>query len=416
MQKWFAKTDGRKQYSQIKATKTSHKKARGDDLGKKTRKNTGLRLRGSVYYADTTANGYRISQRIGRVSEREAKAILAELVAQAFKEQYFPDKKQDICIRYVLNEYGTKRLQYKKSFSTRVYLLKHLDRLLGSRVAKELRISEVEEYRRIRLSEKKTIGGKETDKTVSIKTVNEEVKELCSALKWAVKERLIEFNPIAGIEHLPLPEPKKIMLDKGHESGREWLRLYNAIGERSKSGKLTIRGMKDRLKFLIQYKTGMRIGEVNAIEYSWIDQIARYIYLPASATKSNKARNIPVDIEVIRAINDFREAVRGSRYEHDKYLFYNSKTGTHEISSFKAFKNAVLRAGLSPDVTSHALRRTRGTIWDNIDERASMEVLGHSDDKVHRKHYTIVSEERIRALADNSDNIPTIKSKDSVSL
>ena len=108
-------------------------------MGKKTRKNTGLRLRGSVYYADTTANGYRISQRIGRVSEREAKAILAELVAQAFKEQYFPDKKQDICIRYVLNEYGTKRLQYKKSFSTRVYLLKHLDRLLGSRVAKELR-------------------------------------------------------------------------------------------------------------------------------------------------------------------------------------------------------------------------------------------------------------------------------------
>ena len=67
-------------------------------------------------------------------------------------------------------------------------------------------------------------------------------------------------------------------------------------------------------------------------------------------------------------------------------------------------------------MTSHALRRTRGTIWDNIDERASMEVLGHSDDKVHRKHYTIVSEERIRALADNSDNIPTIKSKDSVSL
>ena len=108
----------------LKPQKRVIKKARGDDLGKKTRKNTGLRLRGSVYYADTTANGYRISQRIGRVSEREAKAILAELVAQAFKEQYFPDKKQDICIRYVLNEYGTKRLQYKKSFFNQSLLIK----------------------------------------------------------------------------------------------------------------------------------------------------------------------------------------------------------------------------------------------------------------------------------------------------
>jgi hypothetical protein len=34
-------------------------------LGKKTRKISGLRLRGDVYYADTTANGVRISERIG---------------------------------------------------------------------------------------------------------------------------------------------------------------------------------------------------------------------------------------------------------------------------------------------------------------------------------------------------------------
>lgn len=36
--------------------------------------------------------------------------------------------------------------------------------------------------------------------------------------------------------------------------------------------------------------------------------------------------------------------------------------------------------------------------WDGIDERASMEVLCHSDHKVHRKHYTEVTEDRIRRL------------------
>ena len=102
------------------------------------------------------------------------------------------------------------------------------------------------------------------------------------------------------------------MLDKGIESGNEWLRLYNSIGERSKSGKLTVRGKKDRLKFLIQYRTGMRIGEVNAIEHKWIDEINGYIYLPAESTKSQKSRNIPIAIDIIRAINEFSSESQGT--------------------------------------------------------------------------------------------------------
>lgn len=384
-------------------------------MGKATRKITGLRLRGGVYYADTTANGVRISQRIGKVSERDARAILSELISRAFKEQYFPGKEEEkgnSILRVILNDYGTKKLQYVKSFSTRVFMLKPLDRLLGNRITKDLRISDVEEYRRIRLSEKKTIGGRPTDQPVSISTVNHEVKELLSALQWAVRERLLEYNPIAGIEHLKEPDPKKIMLDKGKESGMDWLRLYNSIGERHRStGKLTIRGKKDRLKFLIQYKTGMRIGEVNAIEHTWIDQISGYIYLPAEATKAQKPRKIPIDIETIQAINSYRTDATNTKYAHDKYLFYNHRTGTHDNRSYKAFNNAVKRAGLSKEITSHALRRTRGTIWDSVDERASMEVLGHSDYKVHRKHYTEVTEDRIKKLISDSDNIPTIKSQ-----
>jgi len=384
-------------------------------LGKATRKITGLRLRGDVYYADTTANGVRISQRIGKVSERDARAILSELISRAFKEQYFPGKEEEkgnSILRVILNDYGTKKLQYVKSFSTRVFMLKPLDRLLGNRIAKDLRISDVEEYRRIRLSEKKTIAGRPTDQPVSISTVNHEVKELLSALRWAVRERLLEYNPIAGIEHLKEPDPKKIMLDKGKESGMDWLRLYNSIGEKHRAtGKLTIRGKKDRLKFLIQYKTGMRISEVNAIEHSWIDQINRYIYLPAEATKAQRAREIPIDLETIQAINEFRADATNTKYAHDKYLFYNPKTGSHDKRSYKAFNNAVARAGLSKEITSHALRRTRGTIWDSVDERASMEVLGHSDYKVHRKHYTEVTEDRIKKLISDPDTIPTSESQ-----
>ena len=381
-------------------------------MGTSTRKTAGLRLKGSVYYADTTANGVRLSQRIGKVSERDAKAILAEMVSRAFKEEYFPakDQQKSTTLNIIMNEYCTKKLDFVKSCDTRSYLFIPLGRLLGNHVAKDLRISNVEEYRRIRLTEKKTIGKRKSDKPVSISTVNHEVKELLIALQWAVRERLLEYNPIAGIEHLKEPAPAKIMLDKGVEDGSDWTRLYNGIGERNRfSGKLTLTGKKNRLKFLIQYKTGMRIGEINAIEHTWIDQFGMRINLPAEATKASKSRVIPIDMELVQAITDFRAEAKGSSLAHDKYLFFNIRTGTHDNRSYKAFNNAVARAGLSKGITSHALRRTRGTIWDGIDERASMEVLGHSDTKVHRKHYTEVTQDRI----DNLINKPEINKNES---
>lgn len=365
----------------------------------------GLRLRGDVYYAHTRVDGIPIEQRIGKVSESQAKIILSKLIAETY-ENKFIDKKQEnfIKINELLIEYSTKKLKFVKSSQTRLHLLKPLIRLLGESVVKNLRISGVEQYRRTRLSEPKTSNGRILKQTVSISTVNHEVKELLIALQWAVRERIIEFNPIAGIEHLREPEPEKVMLDKGSENGNDWLRLYNAIGEKHRqSGKLTVRGMKNRLKFYIQYHTGMRIGEVNKIEYAWIDQINMRLNLPADKTKAQKGRSIPISIDIVQQISEYVDATKNTPYYSPIFIFYNPKTGSHEKSSYKAFSNAAERAGLA-GITSHALRRTRGTIWDGIDERASMEALGHADYKVHRKHYTKVTADRLSALIKSADN------------
>lgn len=413
MQKWIAPTGDHEQYCETKNEEVKTGSGVGP-MGKITRKISGLRFKGEVYYADTTANGIRICERIGRVSEQKAKAILSKLISDAFEGKHFTKKTNTgLTVKSVCTEYCTKKLEYVKSKATRLYLFIPLDRLLGNRIVKDLRISDVEEYRRTRLSEKKKVNGKEIDKLISISTVNHEVKELLIALQWAVKERLIEYNPIAGIDHLKEPAPAKVMLDKGKEWGAEWIKLYNAIGERERyHGALTIRGKKDRLRFLIQYKTGMRIGEVNAIQHSWVDSFTMNIRLLADATKAQKTRTIPIDLETIQAIADYRADCVGKNWANDTYLFYNPRTKTHDKTSYHAFNNAVERAGLSGSgITSHALRRTRGTIWDGIDERASMEVLGHSDTKVHRKHYTEVTEDRVRALITDPANIPPTKSK-----
>ena len=195
MQIWVAETADHKQYSETEASKTGDG-TEGGFMGKKTRKTAGLRLRGGVYYADTTANGIRISERIGRVSETAAKAILSKFISDAFTGEHFKKAQtysptvHDICA-----DYSNKKLAFVKSCETRMYLFKPIDRLLGNVIAKDLRISAVEEYRRIRLSEKKTIGGREVNKNISIRTVNREVDELSNALRWALRDRIIEYNP-----------------------------------------------------------------------------------------------------------------------------------------------------------------------------------------------------------------------------
>ena len=94
----------------------------------------------------------------------------------------------------------------------------------------------------------------------------------------------------------------------------------------------------------------MRIGEVNAMQYDWIDENGLRINLPAEYTKTKKARSIPIDVKLLEEIKNFKAKIEGTNLDNDKYLFFNHKTNSHEKNSFKAFSNAVDRAKLSTDI------------------------------------------------------------------
>jgi integrase len=382
-------------------------------MGEVKKKVHGLRLRGETYYADTSVKGKKIFKKIGKVSLTEAKIALNQILSNASNASDTPDAKninnvinpKILTIHDILVGYSNAEVKDLVSFKSRQFYFKALDRLLGNEIIENLRISKIREYQKTRQSEKRKIGHTITENFVNIPYINSEVKELIRAIKWAIKERLIDFNPINGIDKLKENRPKKIMLDEGQENGEQWRKLFNALGEKNRySGKLTLRGRKTKLKYLIQYKTGMRIGEVNALEHNWINETTMRIYLPEYATKSRKERIIPIDRELIEAINKFKIDIKDTKYNHHKYLFFNKNTNNHDKMSFDTFKNAIKRAGLPDGITSHALRRTRGTIWDVIDERASMEALGHSDFQIHRKHYTNVTSDRFDKLIKNFDN------------
>jgi integrase len=168
-----------------------------------------------------------------------------------------------------------------------------------------------------------------------------------------------------------VPRKPKIILDYGIDHGEEWERLYSAFQPNW------------RLFFLICYETGMRPIEVSKMESTWINERggSYIIEIPADQEKTGFTdRRIPVS----KILEPQITGISGQLFEHHDY--------------FKAFNQARDKAGLRPDVTAYALRRTRATIWDAIDPGAARVALGHVPADVHEENYVQIPDSRLFKL------------------
>lgn len=354
------------------------------------REHRGLRARRKadgkvVWYLDTTVDGIPLTERAG-TDLRAAKALLAKRTAEIWEGKHFPARTgRGRTVDQVIVEYYEKQLKHLKSANTRTYLLKRVGQALGHYVVTKLHISDVEEYRRKRLAETRTIRYKDEKgewktkpgRQISASTVNHEVNELMFALDWAVRDRFVSYNPIKGLQVLDQPDPKKVKLDDGKENGYEWRKLYN---EANKWLKPII---------YLMYREGLRESEACGLRWAWVDLAGRWIHLPEEATKGHKKRDIPLYMDVVAMLLDIEK--KGER------VFYG-KRGEPIESIQKQFTRARDKAGLRREITTHALRRTRLQIWDALNERASCAAAGHADEKVHREHYTDVPMQDLLAL------------------
>jgi integrase len=197
---------------------------------------------------------------------------------------------------------------------------------------------------------------------------------LTFALNWLVKTRRISENPIRGFEKLPLPDPKKIMFDNGHADGPEWQTFFKHVSD----------SHKDLL--LCLYETGCRPGEVFQMRWEWVNQFERSILIPAEVAKTGKARKVPMSAKLFQALS--------KRPGTNELVFPNPKTGKPYRSVRKAFRGALKRSGLEgKGLTVYSIRRTRLSIWNQVDAIAAMQASGHSlNGSIHYKHYVNVDD------------------------
>ncbi|NSW92102.1 MAG: tyrosine-type recombinase/integrase [Firmicutes bacterium] len=172
---------------------------------------------------------------------------------------------------------------------------------------------------------------------------------------------------------------------------------------------------RDLVILILLVGTGMRVGELTALDISDIDFGTKTITVHG---KRNKLREVFFDIPSIEsALLDYFNWRNTLDIEHNA-LFINSKDHSRITprSIQRLLKLYLDMAGLPSEITPHSLRHSYATI--SIEKGANIkaisQLLGHSHIGTTLEYYTHISKEHLRAVykqshPDTPNDIPLSK-------
>ena len=153
-----------------------------------------------------------------------------------------------------------------------------------------------------------------------------------------------------------------------------------------------------RAAIIIAFNTGMRIGEIRTLKWSYIDTENGFIRLPKIATKERKERLIPINHHVKAILSELPRAL------HHNFVITYKGEAIKDIGGLKrsfktACKNAKIPCGRKTlnGLTFHDIRRTVKTNMLNagIDKVHRDMIIGHSL-KGMDVHYMVADEDALK--------------------
>ncbi len=164
-------------------------------------------------------------------------------------------------------------------------------------------------------------------------------------------------------------------------------------------GKMERRGTRDQAIFELIYSSGLRVGELTALDVCSVDLSQQLV---RAVGKGNKERLVPIGTIAVQAIQNYLDS-RGMP-AGDEPLFLNKQNGRLTARSVqRLMKKYLLLCGLRTDASPHSLRHSFAThlLDGGADLRAIQELLGHASLSTTQK-YTHVSLSHLTTIYDEA--------------
>ena len=207
--------------------------------------------------------------------------------------------------------------------------------------------------------------GKRLNEAVSPVTVNVELRALRSILNVALRWKLIDADPFAGVQLMKVPDMPPVFLTK-----EDFQKLGNVVKDT---------WLREVIVFAVL--TGMRRGEIVNLRWQDIDLKRKVIFIQSSpmfSTKQGKCRTIPIGDACYRLL------VTKSNQSSSEHVFTFQGGKIAESWLSHRFKHYVRVAGLPERLHFHSLRHTFASwlVQDGVSLFEVQKLLGHSSSEM----------------------------------
>jgi integrase len=265
-------------------------------------------------------------------------------------------------------------VKVKRSYDRDCRSLKKVLPFFGEKLLKHINPAMVEAYKQKRLAEPSKFNPQHLTKPA---TVNRELACLKTIFTKAVRNGKAEKNPTQGLKMLKENNERDRLL-----SPEEYVRLLPHC--------------PDYLKPIIRlaYFTGMRLGEILNLVWDRVDLKEGFINLHPEDTKTQEARSVPLNKELLEMFRAMPRGLPGVR------VF--TRNGLPIISIREIFEAACRKAEIE-DFTFHDFRHTaiNNLRLQGHDYFRIMAITGHKTMHVFKRYNTVTREE-LKATVDKN--------------
>ncbi len=234
-------------------------------------------------------------------------------------------------------------------------------------------------------------------------TINRRLSSIRTFYEWMWSCNLIEENPVSALQGPKMAKTLPTVISP--EDMVRLLRVNGPLDEEGKPREQTAEMKRDQAILELLYASGLRISEVAGLSLGDVDLKQKQVKVMG---KGSKERIVPFHELAASTLKTYRDGARQELLARAKTgdsdaqaAFFVSSRG-HAMSADvmrKMFNRSVAAAGLSREVTPHAMRHSFATdlLAGGADLRSVQELLGHAN-LATTQIYTHVSPERLKQV------------------